>query len=161
MPLEFIDHRRKSANEYSWMPSFDRSGTCEKRTLFDEPKHYSVSKPSFVQVLEHRCRVARVEFDDPGGKPEGRGRAETPLGAPADPVHRGRRRRDSSRNQHPLVKGLADLHHWCRLFAYNGEPDAFWAPLGWQRFDQQRRNMFSSSPGADWRRSGCSWGPFA
>jgi hypothetical protein len=67
MSLEFIDHRRGSADRYSWTPPFDRSVVYENERWWDEPRYYSVGEPWFVQVREGGVEVARVEFDDPGG----------------------------------------------------------------------------------------------
>jgi GNAT superfamily N-acetyltransferase len=138
MRLEFIDHRRGSANMYSWIPSFDRSVAYENDRWWDEPRYYSVSEPWFVQVMEDGIEIARVEFDDPGGinpryvgvpKLDGE-RLEIQF---IEVATAATRRGIGTR----VVSGLADLHHERRLFAYSEEADEFWASLGWQRFDHR------------------------
>jgi hypothetical protein len=136
MSLEFIDHRRGSGNKHSWVPSFDWSVDYENDQWWDEPRHYYVGEPWFVQALEGGVEVARVELDDPGGiNPEYTGvpelgdkRLEIQLIEVATAAGR---RGVGTR----VVRGLAELHSGRRLFAYSEEADEFWASLGWDRFD--------------------------
>ncbi|MEE6140750.1 hypothetical protein SKC41_31150 [Mycobacterium sp. 050128] len=61
-PLRRIDHRRGSANKYSWMPSFDRSVAYENERWWEEPGYCSVREPWFVQVMEDSVGVAHFQL---------------------------------------------------------------------------------------------------
>lgn len=136
MTLQFVDHRRGSADKYSWVPPFDWSVGYENDQWWDDVRYYHVSEPWFVQVLEGGVEVARVELDDPGGiNPEyigvpglGDERLEIQL---IEVATAAARRGIGTR----VVQGLAELHRDRRLFAYSEEADEFWASLGWDRFD--------------------------
>jgi hypothetical protein len=65
--FELIDHRHGADSKYSWLPPFDWTVVYENERWWDEPRHYYVGEPWFVQVLEDGDEVARVELDDPGG----------------------------------------------------------------------------------------------
>jgi GNAT superfamily N-acetyltransferase len=138
MCLEFIDHRRGSADRYSWTPPFDQSVTYENERWWDEPRYYCVSEPWFVQVRETGMEVARVEFDDPGGiNPEYIGVPELDgqrLEIQFIEVAAARTRRGIGTQ---VVRGLAELHRGRRLFAYSENADEFWASLGWERFEHR------------------------
>lgn len=155
--MQFIEHRRGSADTYSWVPPFDWSIGYKYDQWWDDVRYYYVSEPWFVQVLEDGVEVARVELDDPGGiNPEYTGvpdlggeRLEIQLIEVATAV---RSRGVGTR----VVEGLAGLHRDRRLFAYSEEADEFWASLGWSRFDhrdgqpQFHRALFIQ-PAADFR----------
>ncbi|MGH3633534.1 MAG: GNAT family N-acetyltransferase [Mycobacterium sp.] len=64
--FEVIDHRRGDASN-SWLPPFAWTVDYENERWWDEPHHYYVGEPWFVQVLADGDEVARVELDDPGG----------------------------------------------------------------------------------------------
>lgn len=137
--LEFIDHRRGLADQYSWVPSFDWSVGYGNDQWWDDVRYYYVGEPWFVQVLEGGVEVARVELDDPGGiNPEYTGvpdlaedeRLEIQLIEVATAVAR---RGIGTR----VAQGLAERHRGRRLFAYSEEADGFWASLGWDRFDHR------------------------
>lgn len=137
--LQFIDHRRGSADQYSWVPPFDWSVGYGNDQWWDDVRYYYVSEPWFVQVLEGGVEVARVELDDPGGiNPEYTGvpdlaekeRLEIQLIEVATAAGR---RGIGTR----VVEGLAERHRDRRLFAYSEEADPFWASLGWDRFDHR------------------------
>ncbi len=139
MSLEFIDHRRGLADQYSWVPSFDWSVGYGNDQWWDDVRYYYVSEPWFVQVREDGVEVARVELDDPGGiNPEYTGvpdlaedeRLEIQL---IEVATTAARRGIGTR----VVQGLAELHRQRRLFAYSEEADEFWASLGWDRFDHR------------------------
>jgi len=65
MTVDLVDHRRGSADKYSWMPPFDWSMAYENDRRWDEVR-YDVDDPWFVQVVGDSVEVARVELDDPG-----------------------------------------------------------------------------------------------
>ncbi|MFZ2240674.1 MAG: GNAT family N-acetyltransferase [Gordonia amarae] len=136
MPLQLVDHRRGSADKYSWVPQFDWSVPYENDQWWDDVRYYYVSEPWFVQVLEDGVEVARVELDDPGGiNPE---YADVPLIGEDDRLEiqlievaaAALRRKVGTRVVHDLMA----RHRGSRLFAYSEEADGFWASLGWQRF---------------------------
>lgn len=52
--FEFIDHRRGAASKYPWLPPFDWTVAYENEGWWDEPRHYYVGEPWFVQVLVSR-----------------------------------------------------------------------------------------------------------
>jgi hypothetical protein len=143
MPLQLIDHRRGPADRYSWLPPFDWSIAYENERWWDEPRHYYVGQPWFVQVLGDGAEVARVELDDPGGiNPEYAGvptlgpeRLEIQFIEVATAA-RGRRVGTG------VVHALEDRHANRRLFAYSEEAHRFWASLGWDRFDHPEGAQF-------------------
>jgi len=137
MAIELVDHhRRGSADQYSWLPPFDWNVAYENGRWWDEPRHYYVGEPWFVQVLEGDDEVARVELDDPGGvNPQ---YSDVPkLGAERLEIQfievaNGARSRGIGTR---VVRALEDRHRDRRLFAYSEEAHDFWASLGWERFD--------------------------
>lgn len=153
MALDFIDHRRGSASKYSWVPPFDWSVAYENDQWWDEHRYHSVRDPWFVQVMEDGHEVARLEFDDPGGiNPKyvgvpklGGERLEIQY---IEVATAAARRGIGTR----VVQSLSELHQGRRLFAHSEGADAFWASLGWQRFDhrdgqpQFHRALFIQQP---------------
>lgn len=143
MPLQLIDHHRGPADRYSWLPPFDWSIAYENERWWDEPRHYYVGQPWFVQVLGDGTELARVELDDPGGiNPEYAGvptlgpeRLEIQFIEVAT-ASRGRRVGTE------VVRALEDRHANRRLFAYSEEAHGFWASLGWDRFDHPEGAQF-------------------
>ena len=143
MPLQLIHHRRGPADRYSWLPPFDWSIAYENERWWDEPRHYYVGQPWFVQVLGDGAEVARVELDDPGGiNPEYAGvptlgpeRLEIQFIEVAT-ASQGRRVGTE------VVRALEDRYANRRLFAYSEEAHGFWASLGWDRFDHPEGAQF-------------------
>lgn len=138
MALHFVDHRRTSADKYSWVPPFDWSVSYENDQWWDDARYY-VSDPWFVQVLEYGVEVARIEMDDPPG-----GINPTYLDVPVigdderlevqliEVATTERRRKVGTR----VVYELMERHSGRRLFAYSETADEFfWSSLGWERFD--------------------------
>jgi hypothetical protein len=120
------------------VPPFDWSVGYENDQWWDDVRYYYVTEPWFVQVLEGDTEVARVELDDPGGiNPEYTGVPELGderLEIQLIEVATAAARRGIGTG---VVRGLAQRHRDRRLFAYSEEADAFWASLGWDRFDHQ------------------------
>jgi GNAT superfamily N-acetyltransferase len=133
--LQFIDHRRGTTDQYSWLPPFDWSIVYENERWWDEVRYY-VDQPWFVQVLVDGVEVARVELDDPGGiNPEytavpaiGSERLEIQF----IEVARGAQGRGVGTQ---VVRALEERHADRRLFGYSEGADSFWTALGWERFD--------------------------
>jgi GNAT superfamily N-acetyltransferase len=135
MTLESVDHRRGTADKYSWMPAFDPEVAYEHSHWWDEVR-YLEDDPWFVQVLEGGVEVARVELVEGGGL------NTTYAGVPVIGDERlmihlievataARRRGIGTR----VVRGLAARHPDRRLFAYSEGADDFWGSLGWERFN--------------------------
>lgn len=144
MALQFVDHRRGSADKYSWVPPFDWSVAYENDQWWDDVRYYHVSEPWFVQVLDNGIEVARVELDDPGGiNPT---YANVPVVGEDERLEiqlievatAQLRRKVGTR----VVHDLMERHSGRRLFAYSEEADEFWASLGWQRFDHPEGPQF-------------------
>ncbi len=146
MALHFVDHRRTSADKYSWVPPFDWSVSYENDQWWDDARYY-VSDPWFVQVLENLengVEVARIEMDDPGGI------NPTYLDVPVigdderlevqliEVATTERRRKVGTR----VVYELMERHSGRRLFAYSETADEFWSSLGWERFDHPEGPQF-------------------
>jgi len=132
--LEFIDHRRGSADRFSWMPPFHPEITYENPHWWDGVR-YRDDSPWFVQVLEDDVEVARVELVEDGGV------NPTHVGVPVIGDERlmihlievattVRRRGIGTQ----VVLGLAERHPARRLYAYSEGADGFWDSLGWDRF---------------------------
>jgi hypothetical protein len=141
--FELIDHRHGAASKYSWLPPFDWTVVYENERWWDEPRHYYVGEPWFVQVLEDGDEVARVELDDPGGiNPQYTGVPE--LGAERLEIQfievavAARGGNTGTR----VVRALELRHPARRLFAYSEEAHRFWASLGWERFDHPEGERF-------------------
>lgn len=134
MPLQFIDHRRGTADRYSWMPQFDPGVAYENGHWWDEVR-YLEDDPWFVQVLENGVEVARVELVEDGGV------NTTYVGVPVIGDERlmiqlievaaAARGRKIGKQ---VVRGLEERHPDRRLFAYSEGADGFWGSLGWDRF---------------------------
>ncbi|UGT97753.1 GNAT family N-acetyltransferase [Mycobacterium intracellulare] len=143
MAIELIDHRRGSADQYSWLPPFDWAVAYENERWWDEPRGYYVGEPWFVQVREDGVEVARVELDDPGGiNPQysdvpklGGERLEIQFIEVATAAA-GRGVGTS------VVRSLEMRHPERRLFAYSEDAHEFWASLGWERFDHPEGEQF-------------------
>jgi GNAT superfamily N-acetyltransferase len=143
MSLQLVDHHRGAASKHSWLPPFDWSVAHQNERWWDEPRHYSVGEPWFVQVLEDGDEVARIELDDPGGiNPQ---YANVPkLGAERLEIQfievataaRGR----SVGMQ--VVSALERRHPDRRLFAYSEKAHEFWVSVGWERFDHPEGEQF-------------------
>jgi hypothetical protein len=139
--FEFIDHRRGAASKYSWLPPFDWTVAYENERWWDEPRHYYVGQPWFVQVLADGDEVARIELDDPGGiHPQ---YVEVPkLGAERLEIQfievaiAARGRNIGTK----VVRAIELRHPARRLFAYSEEAHGFWASLGWERFDHPKES---------------------
>ncbi|SHR98514.1 acetyltransferase, gnat family protein [Mycobacteroides abscessus subsp. abscessus] len=137
--MQFIDHRRGSAAEYSWVPPFDWSVAYAQGHWWDAPRIHA-KDPWFIQVLAAGVEVGRVEIDDPGtisteyqGIPPVRSeRLEIQLIEVAT-VARGRG--IGTR----IVRELEARFPERRLFAYSQGADGFWDSLGWKPFYRPSR----------------------
>ncbi|MGY4869141.1 GNAT family N-acetyltransferase [Mycolicibacterium elephantis] len=143
MDFEFIDHRRGTDSKYSWRPPLDWTVAYENERWWDEPRHYYVREPWFVQVLADGAEVARIELDDPGEiNPQ---YLEVPkLGAERLEIQfievaiAARGRNIGTK----VVHALELRHPTRRLFAYSEEAHRFWASVGWERFDHPEGERF-------------------
>jgi GNAT superfamily N-acetyltransferase len=148
--LELVDHRRGSADKYSWLPQFDWAVAYDNQRWWDEVRYYHDGEPWFVQVLKDGSEVARVELDDPGGiNPT---YANVPAIGPErleiqfiEVAARVRGRGIGAQ----AVLALTERHRDRRLFAYSEGADRFWTSFGWERFDHpdgRHRALFIQNP---------------
>jgi GNAT superfamily N-acetyltransferase len=141
LTLELIDFRPGPLDDRSWMPPFDEAVDYANPHWWN-PLLYDTEHPWYVQVLEARTEVARVELKEDvdiehyANVPAiGSERLEIAfIEVAASECGRGIGTQ--------VVRALERRHRDRRLLAYSEGADRFWGELGWKPFHH---------PDGDWR----------
>jgi GNAT superfamily N-acetyltransferase len=133
MNLHLIDRRcGPNDSNYAWTP-FEPSDQLTSH-WWDEPR-YLDDDPSFVQVLLDGVEVGRVEMDEDfrGSGHKGAPRlGKATLEIQLIEVSSEHRNRGIGTE---VMRRLAAMHSDRRFLAMSEDADAFWASLGWDRYD--------------------------